>query len=290
MMSFQAFKRDGKMADITTGSSLRAFVKSHALIAFFGLTFLVTWSLWAILIFAGIPLGVPGYLLFLLAASAPSLTAILLSAILEGRQGLVALFAGLKLWRSGLGWYVVVLLSPLAVMLAAIGIHILLGGVAPAFSMLSKAYLLPVAFVQVFLMGGPLEEELGWRGFALPHLQSRYTALVSSVILGGMWGLWHVPAFWIPWSSQHDLPMLPFVLHDIALGVLFTWVYNSTRGSLWMVMLFHTAVNVWSAFIPVLPSAGSVRPFELTVALLYLFAGTVVLVCGPRKLNSSRSD
>jgi len=104
---------------------------------------------------------------------------------------------------------------------------------------------------------------------------------------GVMWALWHIPAYLIPWSSQH-LPLLPYLLHFAALSVLFTWVYNNTGGSLLPVLLLHTSVNLFTAFLPgVRSAAGSEWPLDLMVALLYVTAAVVGIVLGPNRAGDA---
>jgi len=108
--------------------------------------------------------------------------------------------------------------------------------------------------------------------------------------VGVMWAVWHLPAYLIPWSSQH-LPLVPYLLHFAALSVLFTWVYNNTQGSLVPALILHTSVNVASTIVPVVPTAaGSVLPLNLLVALLYAAAVVVVTVFGPNKLGRGQRD
>jgi uncharacterized protein len=264
-------------------NTMKTFVKSHPVWAFVALTYLITWSLWTVIIVLKLPLGA-GYVPFVLAASGPSLSGLVLSYIMGGGRAVKSLFAKVVFWRVGLRWYVAALLLPAGLALASLGLYVLLGHPWPPFAMFSKGYLLPLAFVQVLLLGGPLEEELGWRGCVLPHLQARFTALGASLIVGVMWALWHLPAYLIPWSSQH-LPLVPYLLHFAALSVLFTWVYNHTQGSLLPVLVFHTSVNLFTAFLPVVPlAAGSPLPLNLMVGLLYVTAAVVVIVFGPAKL------
>lgn len=262
---------------------MQTFAKSHSLVVFFALTFIITWSLWGLIILANLPLAA-GYVPFVLAATGPSLSGLLVSALLGGRGAVKALLARVVLWRAGLKWYAVAILTPLGLALGGLCLYVALGHPWPAFTMLGKWYLIPLVFLQVLLLGGPLEEELGWRGFALPALQARHSALASSLILGVMWAVWHLPAYLIPWSSQH-LPLVPYLLHFAALSVLITWVYNNTRGSLLLVLLFHTSINVFTAFLPVIPSAaGSELPLDLMVALLYVAAAAVLALFGAARL------
>jgi membrane protease YdiL (CAAX protease family) len=140
----------------------------------------------------------------------------------------------------------------------------LLGAAAPAITV-AVAGGLVVEFVRVLFLGGPLEEELGWRGFLLPRLQAKRAAFDASVLLGVIWGLWHVPLYFVLGTGQHATAagagaaaaIIAFVVWTIALSILFTWLFNQTRGSLIVVILFHASVNL-AAFVPAaLASAGA---------------------------------
>ena len=91
-------------------------------------------------------------------------------------------------------------------------------------------------------------EEVGWRGYVLPRLQAKYNALVSSLIVGVIWGLWHIPKFLAPGNTS---PFGWFMIKVIADAVLYTWLYNNTKGSLLLATLFHAAGNTAGVFLPV---------------------------------------
>lgn len=176
---------------------------------------------------------------------------------------------------------------PAFVVLGGIGLNILFGGSLPDFKFLAgNWYLIPIALITGMLLGGPLEEEFGWRGFAIVNLQKKYSALTASMIVGVFWGAWHLPAFLIPWSTQHNLPVALFLLHDIALAVLFTWIFNNTGGSVLLSMIAHAAFNLTITILPVLPSAaGSILPLEFAIVLLYGIAIVILVIFGPKNLT-----
>jgi hypothetical protein len=91
------------------------------------------------------------------------------------------------------------------------------------------------------LILGPLSEEIGWRGYALERLQTKWNALVSSLIVGLVWGLWHLPLFFMMGTSQRELaiPFGGFLAGLMALSILFTWLHNNTHGSIWTAIFFH---------------------------------------------------
>jgi uncharacterized protein len=162
-----------------------------------------------------------------------------------------------------------VILGPALVMLLAMGGHVLLGGTPPPYVAFGPRWLLvAVNFVLVLLIGGPLGEEFGWRGVALLSLEAHFRPPWDSLILGFIWSMWHLPLFFIATSAQHSLPFLLYVLLSIPLSILLTWVYHGTRDSLFMVMLFHAAVNTWSGPLKISPeAAGSIRPLVFVVIL-----------------------
>ena len=252
-------------------------------------TFAISWGFWVPTALFKLPI-VPGYFLVLFGAFAPSISGVAVIALAEGKVGLRELLRRVSRWRVGVGWYFVVLFLMAIVVLAAILVDFVFGVTIPSFALLGKSwFLLPAVFLQVFLIGGPLQEELGWRGCALPRLQKTRGALVASLIVGLFWALWHLPLFWIPGSSQYGLPMAGYLLHFFPLAILFTWVYNNTDGSVLMTMLFHTAFNVTTYILPVTPQAvGNPLVFYSAVGLLWIVAAVVVVIFGPSCLSRKK--
>jgi uncharacterized protein len=173
----------------------------------------------------------------------PFLAAFIMTGATEGRAGTSRLLRRIVLWRVGLRWYLLALLGiPAITVLGAI----VLPGVLASFQTpaLSLLVTYPVSFVVSLLIGGPLGEEPGWRGFALPRLQRLQGPLVGSLVLGILWASWHLPYFWMPeWGTPKNslLDIVWFVLADIALTVVYTWVFNNTKGSLLIVILVHAS-------------------------------------------------
>jgi membrane protease YdiL (CAAX protease family) len=105
----------------------------------------------------------------------------------------------------------------------------------------------PVGFVSTLILGGPLGEEPGWRGFALPRLQRVHGPLVGSLILGILWALWHVPLFWSGVWTPPTIPnIIMFILMTTALTIIMTWVFNNAKGSLLITMLMHASFNTFA--------------------------------------------
>jgi membrane protease YdiL (CAAX protease family) len=152
-----------------------------------------------------------------------------------------------------------------------------LGG--PAYALL---YLL--GFVLTMLLGGPLLEEIGWRGFALPRLERRHNPLAAALILGILWALWHLPQFLVPtWTASSGggglSGIVLFVLAAAAFSIVLSWVFNNTRASLLLVVLVHTSIDAFAT------TMGTVFPTAATSAwpIIIGFGGAaVVLIAATR--------
>ena len=193
--------------------------------------------------------------------------ALVATGVTEGRDGVRALLRRFLVWRAGPRWYAVVLFGAVVVDLTAIALHVLLGGAPPDFADPFATRIVPPGVslwvvAPLFLLFGALTngEEIGWRGYALPRLQARHTALAASMVIGVVWAFWHVPKFLTAGSAQDYSPWL-YLVDTVAKAVLFTWVFNSTGGSLLVVTLLHASMNTSAVFLPMLPAAtGDTRP------------------------------
>jgi membrane protease YdiL (CAAX protease family) len=210
--------------------------------------------------------------------------AIVVTAFTDGKAGVKRLLSRFLIWRVGLKWYAVVLLLHPAVRLVGTLIFALRGGDVGRVD-LTRWYLIPLALVGAALFG-PLAEELGWRGFALPRLLRIRGALLSSVILGAIWTAWHAPLFWAPAGTMVSgapvtvASVLIYLVFLVAISILITWVYRHTRGSVLLAYLFHLSLsaNIQFVFFPDLTAelARSVARSSL-LPLLVVVAVVVVL-------------
>ena len=249
------------------------------------MTYAISWLLWLPLAGTG-PLSGLGFVLAGLGSLVPSAVAIVLVAVVHGKDGVKKLLRRLLMWRVGVGWYVAVVLVS-ALMLGAVGLSVLLGGDAPDIAMTIPG----VMFVLVFSIfpGSAGGEEIGWRGFALPHLQRPRSALAASLVLGVGWGVWHLPLFLIGTDNRPLSMYAPFALATVALSVFYTWMYNGTGGSLLIVVLFHAASNL-PLTVLLEPLKGQVlQPFLIYDGLLILAAIVLVAVTGPANLSRTHA-
>ncbi len=145
------------------------------------------------------------------------------------------------------------------------------------------AILLPLLIVVI-------GEEYGWRGFTLPRLQVRYSALVTSLIVGVAWWMWHYPPSLIETGVPLDTPFWLFGIFVVSITVVMTSIFNASQGSVGLMMLFHFASNAAFVFLPLLPEnrGGELTTFSIFVALAVMLAAVVVRINGPESLASRR--
>jgi len=145
----------------------------------------------------------------------------------------------------------------------------------------------------MFLVNGLVNgEEFGWRGFALPRLQARYSALTSSLILGGIWTLFHLPLFFTKGGgaggNMSQTPFIAFALIVLSGSVLVTWLFNNTRGSVLFAYLFHAAANTWPGIFASTASGGMI--FWIYAVLFSIVAILVIFLYGPSRLSRKHAD
>ncbi|HEX5699847.1 MAG TPA: type II CAAX endopeptidase family protein [Rubrobacter sp.] len=237
------------------GAAREGMLARHPLVFFFLIAYAGSWLLEVPIALSKtgtglLPFTIPRPLLALAIAAAtflgPTLSAFIMTGITEGRIGIGRLLRRYVLWRVGFRWYMFVLLVIPAI--EVLGAIVVPGALASFQSFtLSLVLTYPVAFVTTFILGGPLGEEPGWRGFALPRLQPLHGPLVGSVILGILWALWHLPLFWSGVWTPPTIPnIVMFILMITALTIIMTWVFNNAKGSLLITMLMHGSFNTFA--------------------------------------------
>src|SRR5919112_5903337 len=212
----------------------------------------------------------------------PILSGFIMTAVTEGREGIGRWLRRIVRLRVGFQWYLFALIGlPLVMVFGTL----LRPGALESLQTLSPLSVVPYlsAFVFMVLIGGPLLEEPGWSGFALPRLQQLHGPLVGGLILGSLWALWHLPGFLIPSEDLTDIPprgtVLDFVVFALALiglRLIIMWVFNNTRGSVLMAILVHASWNTFysAALIQLFPAPSVLGSYlNLTIA-----AGALALV------------
>ncbi len=274
-----------------TSRGLQQLMREYPLFSFFFMAYAFTWiisiptllSEWGIL-----PKGRYSQFFFFLHTFGPTLAAYIMLRITTGKEGWLAIRKRIRLLSVGWQWYAFILLGVPALILIGI---LVLPGAFTNFEGLPKYFLLryPLLFVLIFFGGGPLGEEIGWRGFALPRMQSRYGALRATLLLGVLWTFWHLMEFFT--SAQGGGPgtglvafyfHLPvFLIQVTALAVIMTWVFNCTRGSILIAILLHTSYDTFVSTVQPLFSAPIVAKTNLSL-LTGFCAIAIVLLVGTR--------
>jgi membrane protease YdiL (CAAX protease family) len=249
------------------------------------LALLISWAPWY--------LGGDGYFPLGL-----SLAGLIMVVMVDGWRGLGGLLKRSGRLRASWRWYAVAVLLPAGLAVAGLGLHVLVGGggytlfSAPLFQ--SRLWLSLLMYTVVAILNplaGPVGQEvLGLRGYALPKLHAQVGALWASLIIGSFWGLWHLPEFFDPNAPQSALGwafFLPFVVLEIAISMIVTWVYNRTRESVLVsAILMNIAFNFWWAALLSQAPADSRREFPpldpqafgWTIALTVLAAAIVLVL------------
>jgi len=241
---------------------MKNFILHHPLVTFFVLAFVFSWVVVLPRILnPTLPLE-PFQILGALAG--PTLSAIIVIAVLEGRKGLGSFFKRYFQWRAGIFWWLFVLFGVLISLTLVATFFLGMRVLTEFFSNL--VLILPTYLITLIagLILGPLWEEPGWRGFALPRLQAKYGPLLGTVVLGVLWALWHLPGYPGGWMTANPIAL---VLSSIAFSIVMTWVYNNTRGSILLMILLHSSSN---AAISV---GARVLPTELTDTMNQLVYG-----------------
>lgn len=229
-----------------------AFVRKHPLITFFTLAYTFTWLRWLPEAAAGrglIDFQTPSALV-LLAGYGPALAAVLVTALVSGGAGLKDLGARLVRWRVAPVWYLVVLAVPVLTQLAGYALYILFTGASADLKMNSPDWSMLLMILPIFILGfDGLGEELGWRGFALPRMLKKQPAAIASLILGLLWGFWHLGYWLTPGSLMAGTPLMRVVTNTLALAFIHTWIFTHARQSILMAILFHALNNTTYIFL-----------------------------------------
>ena len=262
-------------------------MRRYPLIAFFALAYGLSWLFWTPYILSTSGLGVLDWHVPALLGTTqlvgmlpgaylgPLGAAFLVTLAAEGRAGLRHWSRRLVRWRVGFRWYVIVLTGvPAAILLSTAAMPASWGHVRMIGAGVAAAYI-PMLILQIVTTAAA--EEPGWRDFALPRLQDRFGAVTGTVLLGLLWGGWHLPLFlteWGGWPHVSWVSPVEFVACCVPLSLVMTWVFNRTRESLPLVMLLHASINttyslVWPEVFPTLD------PTRVTLHA-QLIAGTAV--------------
>jgi membrane protease YdiL (CAAX protease family) len=259
-------------------NAIISFVRRQPLIAFFILAFGLTWGGgWvADTFYTGSTLSGVMVLPFLLLSPGPLLGALIVTGITGGRDGVMTLLRKFTIWRVGWRWYAVALLLTPAMFLVAIYLNVWLGAPNPSVALLAAAPGIFLAFALRLInpLDGPMKEELGWRGFALPYLQERYSTPVAYLILIALVVVWHLPLVWMG-----NMPAIA-LFGTASATILYGWIFNNTKGSVLLTLIAHATDGLFRTGMLGWTGADSSRYFTLLIAVWCVTALIVVLRYG----------
>jgi membrane protease YdiL (CAAX protease family) len=239
---------------------------TKTLTPFLVITFLLTWGLAAVLflfydqvvaIFGEVSTSNP---LYILAVYSPGIAGTFLVLRHYGLKGLGSVLQRLTLWRAPLKWWLFLLLGVPVIFFAGAAIK---GTISDPFPFTPWYQVLPALGMALFL--GPIEE-FGWRGVALPLLQRKFTPFWAGLILGLVWAAWHVPAFMMGGTPQSNWSFIPFFAGVVALSIVLTPLFNASKGSLLIAVLYH-----FQMMNPLWPDA---QPWD---SLIIILAAVVIV-------------
>jgi membrane protease YdiL (CAAX protease family) len=271
-------------------TTIKAFIKGHPLLSYFALTFAISWG--GTLIAAGpdgFQSGREFGFSYVAMLAGPSVAAILLTGLVDGRAGLRELLSRLLRWRVGARWYAVALLTaPILFMGVLLGLSLISPDFLPRiFTEEDKVFLVQFSIVAGLMVG--IFEELGWTGFAVPKLRQRYGVLGTGLIVGFMFAAWgFLVVFWMSDvnSTAGTLPMAIFMPAALfswlpTYRVLMVWVYERTNGSLLLAMLMHASlIAFWTSLTPLVTTLTGiplVTYYLVFTAALWVIIGAIAL-------------
>lgn len=255
-------------------------MNSGSLFSFFVLAFVFSWLFWFIGVLASRQIFstlVPNMAWIILGAHGPLIAAVWMTYKLEGWAAVKELLRAGFNFRMPLIWWPAILLTPLILASLAVWVSVSFNFYQPNTTLLSQPLMTIATFVMLFSVGGSFQEEFGWRGYALPRLLRSWNPLTATLILGAVWGFWHLSLFFISGASQSFMPFGVFVVLTMAFGILFTWFLLRTNN-LFSALLFHTAINLsFSLFSPVEQRIGGNQTALAYLAIAYVLVGRLIV-------------
>jgi membrane protease YdiL (CAAX protease family) len=285
------------MATINDRAKTGGLLARYPLLLFFLSSFALTWGyfwlIWA-------PLGLPDFLIAL-GGFGPAVSAFLVLAITSGTPGVLRLLRSIVHWRVGVRWYLVALLGvPLLNLFAFLVVPGTLSDFVAPDSRLLPMYLSEMA-ISLTIGIAPMWEEVGWRGFALPHIQRRHGPVLGTIILGALWGLWHLPFFFGPLARTGSnatlldatTALIEFSIGLTGLSVVMTWILNNCGGSTLLAILIHAAFDSSGlALVALFPSTPPyylpVHYQTLGIAIVFSIAALVLIIVTRGDLSYQR--
>ncbi len=254
------------------------WIRRNPVISYYIIAYAVSWSIeipLALFHQGIISTQIPMWFHYL-AAIGPLSAALIMTSLIDGRLGLRNLILRIFKWRFDVRYYAFVILVPVALFAIACMLNRISTGNWPNLTLLGEAdylpYLTPLGALGLWLITFGFGEETGWRGFALPHLQKTHSAAVATLIIGILWACWHLPMFFYR-DTYINMGIIGFPIIALSLlfaAMIFTWLYNSTNGSLWIVILFHAVFNWLTSNEAGGQFAGAILSVAIILLALYI--------------------
>jgi hypothetical protein len=221
-------------------NAVTQLVKRYPIIIYFVLAYGLAWAFYP-LIKINVVYGVP-------ALFTPALAAIIVSGLQGGRPQVSVLLKKITVWQVNVVWYATALGLPIVLTFVVALASRFFGGD----STFEFAPITPLGIIVfVFVLG----EEIGWRGFAQPGLEKRFPPFVAAVVLGIIWGVWHLPNFFVPELAHSEIPLAAFILQTVGLSVIAAWLLKHSHGSVFIATLLHGAFNTFGFLTPSIDAA-----------------------------------
>jgi membrane protease YdiL (CAAX protease family) len=274
---------------------MKNLIRNNKLVTYVAITFLFSWACW-LSIFNDLKPSLFEFdqhtlIFFLLGAYAPSIVALILTLYLDGPGAVKQLLKRLIMWRVGFSWNFLALIVGPVIYTLAIIIYAGNGGFLGAVNSGLLPWI-PVVFLFSILLG-PLAEELGWRGFVLPCLDAKNKFILTSIIIGLIWGAWHIPLFWaVIGTSVSGFPVTIqsvglFFLAAIGTSFFYVWMFNKTMGSVFIAVLIHlswnASGNITSMLFPDMNASQKLELFNYPVAIVWAILLTSAVVYWARR-------
>lgn len=221
--------------------------KKYEIINYIIITFLFTWTFWGISLTSSNQMINGSFRI--IGSFMPSVVAIIFTGFVYGREGIKNLLKKLMIWKVNPNFYAFAIFYTAATIFIPSFICTIIGlnyntyfGNQLSGFQLTTPFAVFTCFLAVVFFGGPVGEEFGWRGFVLPKLQKKYNPILSSILLGCIWSCWHIPMF-LAHAAGYDISFIRYLFETIWLTIIFTWLYNHTKQSLLIPILFHSVDN-----------------------------------------------
>jgi CAAX protease family protein len=259
----------------------------NQLLLFFITTFAFSWFFWLIDVLDTLQVIILPFsymVFFIIGAFGPLVGALVMSWRLGGWGEVKRLIrAGFNL-RMPFIWWLLIFLIPLVLSALCLWVNVTRNNFQFDNSLLVQPLMILPTFLAMFFIGGSVQEEFGWRGFALPRMLKKWNPLVASLVLGIIWGLWHLPLFFIEGTGQYYMPMGVFMVMTLAFTVLFTWFYLRTDRNLFSALLFHTTLNTFLSVFPPIEKIDGGNQVGMTYLMIAYGIVALIVVIFERKL------